>query len=196
MKKRTVDQIKHYQQILSKALAILPNKEDLVLFEQSIHAISMINQYQIFELAETVFKIIVIKDLRSLAVETLGFWLHVPWFKQSAYEIFVNDPDLEVKFSALLSWVSYYTGTKDPIVLEKLYTILINDNNPIPIRKIALTGILNISDFNYKQSDPSMANLMNMISKKTFYEHINWEIITNIMKTYAPESLKIYPIIK
>ena len=50
MNTRTVDQIKHYQQILSKALAILPNKEDLVLFEQSIHAISMINQYQIFEI--------------------------------------------------------------------------------------------------------------------------------------------------
>ena len=53
------------------------------------------------------FKLIVIKDLRSLAVETLGFWLRVPWFKQPAYEIFVNDPDLEVKFSASLSWVSY-----------------------------------------------------------------------------------------
>ncbi len=42
MNKRIVDQIKHYQQILSKALEILPNKEDLVLFEQSMHAISMI----------------------------------------------------------------------------------------------------------------------------------------------------------
>ncbi len=92
--------------------------------------------------------------------------------------------------------LAIYTGTKDPMVLEKLYTILINDNNPIPIRKIALTGILNVSDFSYKQSDPSMANLMNMISKKIFYEHINWEIITNIMKTYAPGSLKICPIAK
>ena len=41
-----------------------------------------------------------------------------------------------------------------------------------------------------------MANLINMISKKTFYEHINWKIITNIMKTYAPEAIKICPIIK
>ncbi len=41
-----------------------------------------------------------------------------------------------------------------------------------------------------------MANLINMISKKTFYEHINWEIITNIMQTYAPGSLKICPIAK
>ena len=59
MNKRTVDQIKHYQQILSKTLEILPNKKDLVLFEQSLHTISMINKYQIFELAEAVFKIII-----------------------------------------------------------------------------------------------------------------------------------------
>ncbi len=59
MNKRTVDQINHYQQILSKTLEILPNKKDLVLFEQSLHAISMINKYQIFELAEAVFKIII-----------------------------------------------------------------------------------------------------------------------------------------
>lgn len=194
MNEITVNEIKNYQQILARALEILPNQEDAVLFEQSLHIISIISQYQIVELADEVFKIMEIKDLRSLAIETLGFWLHLPWFKEQAYEIFVNDPDLEVKFSALLSWTSYYTGSKDPIVLEKLYMILINDNNPIPIRKVALTGILNVSDFNYKKSDPVMANLMNITSKKPFHEQIDWSIIIKIMKTYVPKTLKIYPI--
>ncbi len=51
--------------------------------------------------------------------------------------------------------------------------------NPIPIRSIALTGILNVSAFQYKNNALSMANLMNITSKEIFFEQVNWPLAVN-----------------
>ena len=194
MNEEIANKVAYCQQILDQALDILPKQKDLELFDKALEAISMINQYQIIELSNLVQKIMEIKELKSLAVESLGFWLQVPCFKEQAYKMFLEDPDPEIKYTALLSWASYYVGTKNPIVLKKLYMILINDKYPVPIRSIALTGILKVSTFKYKHDYLSMANLMNITSKEIFFEQVNWQVIMKIMKIYAPKALKIYPI--
>lgn len=179
-------ELKQYRKILNRSLEILPNQTDIILFERTLHTISIINQKQICELADEVYKIMeTVVDLREHAIETLGFWLKIPWFKEQAYEIFTNNPDVKVKFSALLSWVSYYINSKCPLVLEKLYKILINETQAVTIRKLALSGILNVSG--------SKANLINTTNSKKlkFNEQINWKAIIKILKKYAPDALKI-----
>lgn len=193
--KINIEDLKNYKQILTEALIVLPYKDDTVLCRQVLNTISMINQYQILELSNEITKLLTLKQLRSFAIESLGFWLQVPSFKQHAYKIFLDDPELEVKFTALLAWASYYTASKDPAVLTKLYNILINDNYAFPIRKAALAGILNVSGVRYKTSELGILNLMHVESTKDFYHNINWNIVTNIMKIFAPEALKVYPII-
>ena len=123
-----------------------------------------------------------VKDLRVQAIETLGVWLHISWFKDQAYYLFVNDISVDVQFTALLSWASYYTGSKDPLVLEKLYQILINEHYAIPLRKVALSWILNVSNCRDKMDNALAFNVTNITFPQTFYEQINWELITKIMK--------------
>lgn len=196
MNKEIANKITYCQHILDMALEVLPKQKNIELFEKTLDVISMINQHRIMELSDRILKIMGIKDLRSLAIESLELWLQMPCFKEQSYEIFLSNTDSEVKFSALLSWASYYRGTKDPVVLEKLYVILINEHQPVPIRSIAFTGILNVSGFGYKRDDLSMANLMNISSNTTFNEQINWSIIIKLLKTHAPKVLKIRSINK
>ena len=94
----------------------------------------------------------------------------------------------------MLSWTSYYTGSKNPLVLEKLYQILINEHYAIPIRKVALNGILNVSNCRYERHNALASNLMNITSPQTFHEQINLDLLIKIMKKYVPGSLKIHPV--
>ena len=112
--KINIEDLKNYKQILTEALIVLPYKDDTVLCRQVLNTISIVNQYQILELSNEIAKLLTLKQLRSFAIESLGFWLQVPSFKQHAYKIFLDDPELEVKYTALLAWASYYTASKDP----------------------------------------------------------------------------------
>jgi len=190
------EEVNYHRQILGKVLEILPNDQNNInLVEKCLHSLSIINQKQIYELAEEVYEVMLeVKDLRVHAIETLGVWLHIPWFKNIPYYVFANDINVDVQFTALLSWTSYYTGSKSPLVLEKLYQILINEHYAIPIRKVALSGILNVSNYRYERHNTLASNLMNITSPQTFHEQINWDLITKIMKKYVSGSLKIHPI--
>jgi len=196
MDKASLEEVNHHRGILGEALKILTSDQNNInLIEKCLQSLSIINQKQIYELAEEIYEVMLsVKDLRVHAIETLGVWLHMSWFKDQAYYLFVNDINVDVQFSALLSWASYYTGSKNPLVLEKLYQILVNEDYAVVIRKLALSGILNVSNCRDKMNNTLAFNVTNITSPQTFYEQINWDLITNIMKQYVAGSLKIHPI--
>lgn len=189
-------QLNSYQLILNKAINILPYKEDPILLDMTLNVIATINQYHITELVGELLKLISVKYLRSLIVESLGFWLQVPSFKVQAYQLFLKDLDLEVKMTALMAWASYYYNSKNAIVLIKLYNILLDPIYPFSIRKVAFVNILHVSGCCYCISDLYLIAKSQPKSPKDFFEQINWQLITNIMQYFAPQALKIYPIIK
>ena len=58
MDKASLAEVNHHSQILGKALVILPNdRNNIDLLEKCLYSLSMINQKQIYELAEEYTKL-------------------------------------------------------------------------------------------------------------------------------------------
>ena len=131
---------------------------------------------------------------RQLSVSNLGFWLRIPEFKDIAYEIFINDEDDSVKFSALQSWISYYVDTKNSLILEELYKVLINDNYEESIRYISLNGIFKVADIKPIFYDIGTSKFMKCQTPEEFNSKVDWQEVTSLLKKYAPNALKHYPI--
>ena len=196
--KASIEEVIEYKQTLIDALEILSQKFDEALFEKALYALLMIGTKRIYELTDEIYKIMNnIKSLRNNAIFTLGFfsYLHLPEFKDQAYEIFIKDSDQDTKFNALQVWISYYYKSKNPLVLEGLYKILINENYDRDIRIAALSGIFEVVGF-FPRSEEKIyiANLMNCKTPKEFNDRVDWKEVTKVLRKYAPDALKIYPI--
>lgn len=134
---------------------------------------------------------------RDDAVTNLGVHFLVPEFKQKSHEIFLNDEDDNVRFRALGSWIAYHYETKNKDILEELYKISINDYNSNSIRERALTGILNV--IGIRPKNPLFYEVDLTFDYKTseqFNINAPWKEVITVLKKYAPEALKNYPIRK
>lgn len=129
------------------------------------------------------------------AIATLGFTtrLHVPEFRDKAYEIFLNDPDDYVKSTALAAWTSYFYESNDSKVLEILYAILIDNNNSFGIREEAYHGIFTTIDLLFAERvniDLNTRYLHDGDDPEEFNKQINWQWLEDVMRQYAPEALR------
>lgn len=162
----------------------------------AIKILSIAGKRGLYELVPELYKLIDHWDsnLRQPAVANLGWWLKVPEFKDRAYEIFMNDEDGHTASSALASWVSHYIDTKDAFVLEELYKALINDNLCIYVREAALSGIFEVIGIKSKFYDGYTSDLIKCHSPKEFNSKVEWKEVTELLRQYAPNALKNYPI--
>lgn len=159
--------------------------------------LSIAGKRGLYELVPELYQLVDHWDpyLRAPAVSNLGCWLKVPEFKERVYEIFINDDSDDVKFSALQSWRTYHRGTANKLVIEQLYKILINDNYDISVREVALMGIFEVIGVWPESFDPYTSDLiMQCNTPAEFNSKVEWKEVTELLKKYAPDALKNYPI--
>lgn len=167
---------------------------DRKLFKETLSAFSLIKEYNLTILSKEVYQLLESDEplIRQDAVATLGFTtrLHLPEFRDKAYEIFLNDPDDSVKATALNAWTGYYFKSNNRDVLKILYNILIDNSNYASIRDIAYHGIFTtIDDLFTTSNEITRKNLLRYKNPEEFNQHIDWQELEAIMRKYAPEAL-------
>ena len=179
---------------LAKTDLYINGKLNRELFSESISILSLIGKEKTYELSKEVYDLLDSLDevVRETVVQTLGAstGLSLPEFKETAYKMWLEDEDANVRKAALIAWASYYGGTKNPAVLKILYKILVDESYPIDHRRTAMEDIFTVS------GEPS--NFYNPFKSRQFYmlsshaelnEKIDWNEIKAIMKKYAPDVL-------
>lgn len=171
-------------------------KSNFKLFEECLSILSTISNEEIYELKDDVYNLLTCSDdfIRDEVVATLGFpnRLYLPEFRDTAYEIWLNDDNDMVRRTALSSWCGYYRESKNKKVLKELYNIINNNNLSIDIRVTAYSGIFSTVSFNHPSYDPvnDMDALLSCETNEEFNNLVNWDAIRDIMRQYAPEALK------
>lgn len=188
--------IEYLRNVLNRAKTdlYLNGKLDEELHEEIFEVFYEIKAHKLTVLANEVYALLNSNDsfIRRDAVAVLGFTtrLHMPEFRDKAYDIFLNDPDDSVKYTALCAWTSYYLESNNNKVLKILYNILIDNNNSSSIRDQAYYGIFTTIDILFhKRMDITRKNLLKYKTSEEFNKHIDWQELETIMRKYAPEAL-------
>jgi len=114
-----------------------------------IDALIDVGKEKIYELKEEVYPYVkdTNSEYRAEAIRTLGWGTRLldPDFKSSVHDIWLHDPDEEVKIAALASWTDYYRYSEDPKILLELYHILISQDYSIEIKTCVLDGMFEVA---------------------------------------------------
>lgn len=190
------NEIEELRKILKSAKTDLyiDGKLNRSLSSDLIDTLAFVGKARLYELSNEVYQLLdsVNAVARETVVTTLGLisCLHLPAFKETAYRIWLEDKDENVRQSALATWASYYEGTKNPDVLKTLYKVLVDENYPVDHRRTAMQDIFHVS------REPS--NFYNAFKSRHFYmaashaefnQKVDWNEIKAIMKKYAPDAL-------
>ncbi len=164
-------------------------------YEILMDTIFAIEKEKIYELVPDLYKLLEhpLRDIREEVVYVLGLItrLHVPEFRDRAFQIWLEDKDNMVKEAALHVWATYYLGTKNANALKVLYDILVDESYPVDFRSTAMQEIFTVTQ------EPS--NFYDPFQSRQFFDHkltheklnalIDWKEIEGIMKKHAPEAL-------
>jgi hypothetical protein len=165
------------------------------IFSKTIRILGLISNNKIYDLKKEVIDLLVCNEenVRKEAVATLGYTtrLHLPEFKEIAYQVWLSDTSSFVKRTALSAWASYFLETRSPLVLTILYSVLIDEDYNIMIRSQAYISIFTTIDLNHPDYDriSTLGELLKCKSNEEFNGKINWNAIHKIMCQYAPEVL-------
>lgn len=159
----------------------------------TVEVLTIIGKEQVYELSKEMYDLLDSEDevVRETVVETLGAstGLSLPEFKKTAYKIWLEDKDENVRQSALATWASYYIGTKNPEVLKILYEILLNENYSVDHRRTAMQKIFSVSGESSDFYNPFKSKHFYMLSSHAeLNQKIDWNEIKAIMKKYAPDA--------
>jgi len=195
--KEDIQAIKHALELAREEFCIKKNditNVNRVIFRDALSCFSMIGKEKLYELVPQVTFFLSCCNfvLRETAVITLGLSsrLHLPEFRETAYKIWLEDEDDYVKEAALRTWVCYYHDTQDPEILKILYQILKNEKHSVLVRVDALNGIFRVSKEEPTFYDPDLSSFFQIETHQELNNKIDWDEVTNVMKTYAPEALK------
>jgi len=191
--------IEEMKEILRQAIALKENEDNQFVrdvWSNAMKILSIAGKRELYDLVPELYELLNSWEpyFRQGAVSNLGHWLNIPEFKDKSYEIFMNDKSSKVKFSALLSWGSYYMNTKNPLVLEELYKILINETYDSGIREVALGEIFDVVGVRPNFYDPYTSKLIKCQTPQEFNSKVDWKEVIGLLRKYAPDALKIYPI--
>ena len=165
-------------------------------FDNADSIMSRAGKEELYELIPDIFKMLNCKDglLRGQAIITLSFdtRLQSPEAKDIAYKMWLEDDDEGVRESALMAWTAFYTNTKDPKILKKLYEIIKSKNHPVAHRFEALRNIYAVSQVKSESYNPYSRKFCNYPKKthEEFEQLVDWEEIKSILKKYAPDAMK------
>ena len=179
---------------LAKTDLYISGKLNRPLFSESISALSLIGKEKIYDLSNEVYDLLGCSDevIRETVVTTLGLicFLHLPEFKEKAYQVWLEDEDANVREAGLAAWSSYYAGTKNPDVLKILYKILVDESYPVDHRREAMQDIFSVSHEPSNFYEPFKSRCFYMLkSHEDFNQKVDWNEMKAIMKKYAPDAL-------
>jgi hypothetical protein len=164
---------------------------DLDLHGELQHALCVVGDKKLFELKDEIYPYLKdqFSEFREEAVRTLGSCngLQLDEFRDVAYDIWLNDPNENVKVAALNAWTGYYDGAKNPIILKNLYTIFRNEQYAIRIRVYALYGFMDVADaFSYLAEPSEILFLTELEDQKELNKAIDWGKMNRLMQQYVP----------
>jgi hypothetical protein len=113
-------------------------------------------------------------ELRSAAINVLGFYWKLPEYREIARSIFENDADDWVRSNALMTWIGFYAETNDRKVINKLYEILKNEKEGHAVRAQTYTGILLVSGLP-KSEWPK-------VFVENIKEDVDWDLLKRIIE--------------
>lgn len=192
-----IEDVKYMRAKLNEVMYFNNGTEvDSKLYDECMSILITIGSEGIYELKDEVYKLLNCDDqfIRDEAVTTLGSpnRLHLPEFRDMAYDIWLNDSSDMVRSNALSAWCGYYRESKNKDVLKRLYSILANEGFSIDIKVVACCGIFSTVSFNHPAFDQfnDVDKLLNCETNAEFNSKVNWDAIRDIMRQYAPEALK------
>ena len=125
--------------------------EDFNFASDLDEALFNVGKEKIYELKDEVYPYLnnIDPSFRETAIRALGFgWgkgLNLPEFRDIAYKMWLNDPNDRVKEAALDEWITYYAGSKEPVILKCLYNIIYSNQCTIHARVVALLGFIEVA---------------------------------------------------
>jgi len=194
MSSRT-EHIKALKAVFDKAKNA-PRDENGYFQDRDLHndvgdALIDVGKEALYELKGEIYSYLsdIFPDFRGDAVKTLG-WdtrLKVPEFRDRAYEIWLSDPDDDVKAVSLSAWAGYYIGTSNPQVLKILYDILCNEKYDAYIRTHVFTRLLEVAEYDAHRDITSYMMLIDESrTNEALNKVIDWNLVKSIMEKYVP----------
>lgn len=119
-------------------------------------------------------------EVRRAAVMVLSTYWERKDFVSISEEIWNNDSDDLVRVTALISWFSYYVGSYDKEVTNKLYYLLSSKDTDFDMRKEAMRGIYLVNG--KKVPEKIIDDLDFVYEEEEFHSHVNWDKIQEIIK--------------
>lgn len=164
---------------------------DLDFHDDVACAIIDVGKEKIYELKNEVYRYLndPFPDFRAEAVRTLGYptRLKLPEFRDKAYEIWISDPDEDVKIAAISAWAGYYDFTSNADVLKKLYKIIQSHQNSVLIRIRAFFCLIYVAEKPQDMREGyEILELRELESNQELDKAINWDRIDEIMEKYVP----------
>jgi hypothetical protein len=198
-KRRQVNKIKKAFEIAKRATRDSEGYfEDLDLHGDVGCALGEIGKEKLYEFKDEVFSYLTdpFAEFREEAIKTLG-WdtrLHVPDFQDKAHEIWLNDPDEDVKRAALNAWACYYIDTANVEVMKELYNIFISRDNPIELRTHALAALIDVAEAPADRREGyHILSLGDLEEHSELEEAIDWDRVRTLMKKYVPGWEEVHP---
>lgn len=195
-------EIEAFRKTFKLAKTELYNKDsgvNMPLCDDLLSALSLTSKYRLHELAKDVYALLDTANevIRQTVLETLVFiGSQIPELKETAYKIWLEDEDKNVREAALGAWASCYYNTQNPEALKILYKILMDEKYSVSHRVMAMKEIFFISQEPSRFFDPFDSWHFSMNSKneiltdhKKFNDMVDWGEIKAIMKKYAPDAL-------
>ncbi|MDG9669339.1 HEAT repeat domain-containing protein [Hahella sp. CR1] len=118
-------------------------------------------------------------DLKRAAIMVLGTCWSIPDFKHELIPLMSKDEDDDVRATALINWVGYYAGTKDPAVLLTLNDLLRDKTEDLFVRMEALRGIARVAQTDIDEK--LMRELERASSYAEFESLIPWDWVDDII---------------
>ena len=179
---------------LAKTALYIDGKLNRPLSSDLTDALSIIGKEKLYALSKEVYDLLGSTNVvvRETVVTTLGLicFLHLPEFKEKAYQVWLEDEDANVRKAALAAWASYYAGTKNSGVLKILYKILVDESYPVDHRREAMEDIFSVSHEPSNFYNPFKSRHFYMLkSHEDFNQKVDWNEMKAIMKKYAPDAL-------
>lgn len=167
--------------------------DDLDFHVEVGSAIVAVGKMKIYELKDELYLFLTDQyaPFRQDAINSLGrsINLMLPTFRDRAYEIWLNDPDENVKIEALSTWVGYFLESRNPEVLKILYNVIINRKSSVRIRKNAIFSLTWVAGKNFidEHGNRDIMFSLDTDDPEEFGKWVDWSLVINIMKISIPD---------
>lgn len=120
-------------------------------------------------------------DLREAALRTLASYWALPAYRGVAHELARDDPDPDVRATALGAWAEYFRGTNDGPVLNELGRRLGGQGEPDGVRAEAYRGLLIVSGHLDRVPREEVSDLLDVFEDVD--GRVDWALVERLLRS-------------